>query len=98
MDKEKQVSRRLLQILADKEAELKKLKKKAKQLDEDGKIVALESVMDDSVTTQIEKKANKSTLRDYLKNNSNFTYNLTPEQAAKMGAFYPRRPMTPTEN
>ena len=30
MDKEKQVSRRLLQILADKEAELKKLKKKVK--------------------------------------------------------------------
>ena len=57
MDKEKQVSRRLLQILADKEAELKKLKKKVKQLDEDGKIVALESVMDDSVTTQIEKMA-----------------------------------------
>ena len=57
MDKEKQVSRRLLQILADKEAELKKLKKKVKQLDEDGKIVALESVMDDSVTTKIEKMA-----------------------------------------
>jgi uncharacterized protein YebE (UPF0316 family) len=57
MDKEKQVSRRLLQILADKEAELKKLKKKVKQLDEDGKIVAIESVMDDSVTTQIEKMA-----------------------------------------
>lgn len=57
MDKEKQVSRRLLQILADKEAELKKLKKKVKQLDEDGKIVAMESVMDDSVTTQIEKMA-----------------------------------------
>lgn len=72
----------MLQILADKEAELKKLKKKVKTADENTKIVSKEVVIEDSVTVQIEKQAtqpNKSTLRDYLKNNSNFSYNLTPD-------------------
>ncbi len=90
----------MLQILADKEAELKKLKKKVKQIDDDEKIIALEVIVDDSASAEIEKMANlanKSTLRDYIKNNSNFTYNLTQEQASKMGAFYPRRPMSPTD-
>jgi len=39
----------------------------------------------------------KSTLRDYIKNNSNFAYSLTEEQATKMGSHYPRRPMTPLD-
>ena len=100
IDKEKQVSRRLLQILADKEAELKKLKKKVKLLDNDDATLPKEVLADDMPVIEIDKLSNipnKSTFRDYLKNNSNFSYNLTTEQASKMGAFYPRRPMTPTE-
>jgi hypothetical protein len=47
VDKEKQVSRRLLQILAEKEAELKKLKKKVKTREKNDLIMAKEVVVED---------------------------------------------------